>query len=91
MTANQNMFISELRMQNRCKHPLVLDLGCGSGRDSARFIQEGFTMHCLDISAKSVQETFDKIVQTEDKYSLPVTFSVTDMREMHHYYKFDGV
>lgn len=91
MVTNQNMFIGELRKQNRCKHPLVLDLGCGSGRDSTRFIQEGFAMHCLDISAKSIQETFDRITRAEDGRLLPVTFSVMDMREMHHYYKFDGV
>ena len=46
-SAIQNKFLSHLR-----KGSLILDLGCGSGRDSKVFIEKGYKVVALDASSE---------------------------------------
>lgn len=42
-TDNQNKFIKELK-----KNDLILDFGCGSGRDTKYFLEQGFQVDAID-------------------------------------------
>jgi 2-polyprenyl-3-methyl-5-hydroxy-6-metoxy-1,4-benzoquinol methylase len=46
----QQRFLSHLKKGDR-----ILDLGCGSGRDSAAFLSQGFEVEAMDASEKMCQ------------------------------------
>lgn len=50
MQALYEPFVSRL-----AKHSLILDAGCGSGRDSKAFLEMGFSVEALDASSEMVK------------------------------------
>ena len=60
----------------------ILDLGCGSGRDSKHFIETGYTVTAVDGSAEIA-------ARAEQLIGQPV--EVTTFQEIDYIYKFDGV
>ncbi|MGB5823554.1 MAG: class I SAM-dependent methyltransferase [Proteocatella sp.] len=60
----------------------ILDLGCGSGRDSKYFIENGFTVEALDAS-----ESIASLAQIYLKQNV----RVLDFRKLDYYKIFDGV
>ncbi|MCH3918657.1 MAG: class I SAM-dependent methyltransferase [Spirochaetia bacterium] len=58
--ATQNVPFAQIRKlftDHLCKGATVLDFGCGSGRDSLAFLQEGFKVEALDGSLQMCNET----------------------------------
>lgn len=51
MEALYQPFLSHL-----AKNSLILDLGCGSGRDSLAFINKGYSVHAIDYSEELVRQ-----------------------------------
>ena len=64
------------------KHAKILDLGCGSGRDSLAFLQKGYVVEALDYSKVLV----DKAIQLT---GLPIRFE--SFYDLSEYESYDGI
>ncbi|AUB41888.1 Ubiqui/menaqui biosynthesis C-methylase UbiE [Nostoc flagelliforme CCNUN1] len=60
---------------NAAKVKTVLDLGCGTGNDVLRLVQQGFTVTGLDFSDEAVRQGREK----SEKLGLDAQFVVADM------------
>ncbi|MCC5667939.1 class I SAM-dependent methyltransferase [Nostoc sp. CHAB 5784] len=60
---------------NAAKVKTVLDLGCGTGNDVLRLVQQGFTVIGLDFSDEAVRQGREK----SEKLGLDAQFVVADM------------
>lgn len=62
---------------------LILDLGCGSGRDSLAFVNHGFDVHAFDASAAMVKQARQLVPQAQ--------ISQADFGAYHTTERFDGL
>jgi 2-polyprenyl-3-methyl-5-hydroxy-6-metoxy-1,4-benzoquinol methylase len=63
---------------------LILDAGCGWGRDSKHLVKKGFRVQGIDLS--------EKMIEIATKYVPDADFSVNDLRELDFKAdKFDGI
>lgn len=58
----------------------ILDLGCGTGKWAIKLLQSGYTVTCVDISAKMVDETRRKV--EELKLSARASFLQADLCDL---------
>lgn len=87
MSALYELFIIKLNIQDIARYRL-LDLGCGSGRDSLYFSKLGFDITAIDAS-------FNIIKTAKENHAVPniswecLSFEQTVHKEWHN--KFDGI
>lgn len=65
-----------------CNEGKILDLGCGSGRDSKYFLDSGFEVVAMDISEELGKRASEYIGQR---------VIIQDMRELNYQNEFNGV
>ena len=65
-----------------CNEGKILDLGCGSGRDSKYFLENGFELVAMDISEELGKRASEYIGQK---------VIIQDMRNLHYQNEFIGV
>lgn len=83
-TVNSDMSLVYKKFLNQlsCKNGKILDLGCGSGRDSKFFKEMGFEVTAWDLSEELAKKASEYIGQE---------IIVKDMRELNFENKFIGV
>lgn len=65
-----------------CNEGKILDLGCGSGRDSKYFLENGFELVAMDISEELGKRASEYIGQK---------VIIQDMRNLHYQNEFIGI
>lgn len=63
----------------------ILELGCGTGRFSRILAADGFSVTGIDLSADMIK------IAKKNKYDIPVTYHVGDMRNFSLEKKYDAV
>ena len=82
MSSIQNEFISLLPPNS-----LILDLGCGSGRDSLAFLQKGFLLEAVD----ACKEFCDATKRLTSDFLPSIQIYQMDFSELSAFQKYDGV
>ncbi len=82
MSSIQNEFISLLSPSS-----LILDLGCGSGRDSLAFLQKGFSVEAAD----ACKEFCDAAKRLTSEFMSSIQIFQMDFSELSAVQKYDGV
>lgn len=82
MSSIQNEFISLLSPSS-----LILDLGCGSGRDSLAFLEKGFSVDAID----ACKEFCDATKRLTSDFMSSIQIFQMDFSELSAAQKYDGV
>ncbi|WLV25349.1 class I SAM-dependent methyltransferase [Aciduricibacillus chroicocephali] len=63
------------------KNSLIIDIGCGSGRDSQSFAKSGFKVIGLDRSKEAIKKNLLSIKAIKEKFCLDIEFIQLDLKE----------
>lgn len=83
MSAAQNIFLAAVSQENQPLNTIrLLDYGCGSGRDTKRFLELGYQVEALDGS--------EELVKIASEYTgIPVRLQL--FQELEDVNRFDGI